>query len=131
MRIVCNVFLKDISNFFKNLHIPLEFAEFNLTLKLADQVYVTDQNNVTKTLISSHLYVDQVVLDEIEKIEYLKNHNNFNINISFLENFVKKDGSNITNESFDVFINNCRNTNDVFLMLIKDNNIIKLPNKKM
>ena len=120
MRVVCNVFLKDVSNFFKNLNIPLEFAEFNLTLKLADQIYVTDQNNVTQTLISSHLYVDQVVLDEIEKLEYLKNHNNFNINISFLENFVKKDSNNITNENFDVFINNCRNTNDVFLMLIKD-----------
>ena len=70
--------------------------------------------NVTQTLISSHLYVDQVVLDEIEKLEYLKNHNNFNINISFLENFVKKDNNNITKENFDVFINNCRNTNDVF-----------------
>ena len=32
MRVVCNVFLKDISNFFKNLHMPLMFSEFNLTL---------------------------------------------------------------------------------------------------
>ena len=130
MRVVCNVFLKDISNFYKNLNIPLEFAEFNLTIKLTDEIYVTDQINVTQTLVSSHLYVDQVVLDEIEKLEYLKNHNNFNINISFLENFVKKDNQNITNENFDVFMNNCRNTNDVFLMLIKDNNTLKLPNKK-
>ena len=130
MRVICNVFLKDISNFYKILYIPLEFAEFNLTLKLADEIYVTDQNNVTQTLISSHLYVDQVILDEIEKIEYMKNHNNFNINISFLENFVKKDNTNITNENFDVSINNVRNGNDVFLMLIKDNNILKIPNKK-
>ena len=131
MRVICNVFLKDISNFFKNLNVPLEFSEFNLTLKLADEVYVTDQANVTQTLITSHLYVDQVVLNEIEKIEYLKNHNNFNVNIPFLENFVKKDNNNITNENFDVFINNCRNTNDVFLMLIKDNNnTLNLPNKK-
>ena len=36
MRVVCNVFLKDISNFFKNLNIPLEFVEFNLTMKLVD-----------------------------------------------------------------------------------------------
>ena len=55
-RIVANVFLKDISNFFKNLNTPIEFAEFNLTLKLSDEIYVTDQNNVTQTLISSHLY---------------------------------------------------------------------------
>ena len=55
-------------------------------------------------------------------MEYLKNHNNFNVNITFLENYVKKDNSNITNEHFDVFANNVRNCNDLFLMLIKDNN---------
>ena len=131
MRIVCNVFLKDISNFFKHLNIPLEFAEFNLTLKLVDQIYVTDQDNVTQTSVSYHLYVDRVVLHEIEKFEYLKNHNNFNVNIIFLENFVKKDNNNITNENFDVFVNNVRNGNDLFLLLIKDNNnTLKLPNKK-
>ena len=131
MQIVCNIFLKDVSNFFKNLNIPLEFAEFNLTLKLVDQIYVTDQENVTQTLVSSHLYVDRVILDEIEKLEYLKNHNNFNVNITFLENYVKKDSNNITNENFDVFVNNVRNCNDLFLLLIKDNNnTLKLPNEK-
>ena len=130
MRVVCNVFLKDISNFFKNLNIPLEFSEFNLTLKLVDQIYVTDQENVTQILVSSHLYVDRVVLDELEKLEYLKNHN-FNFNITFLENYVKKNNNNITNENFDVFVNNVRNCNDLFLLLIKDNNnTLKLPNKK-
>ena len=131
MRVVCNVFLKDVSNFFKNLNIPLEFAEFNLILKLVDEIYVTDQENVTQTLVSSHLYVDRVILDELEKIEYMKNHNNFNVNITFLENYVKKNNNNITNESFDVFVNNVRNCNDLFLLLIKDNNnTLKLPNKK-
>ena len=131
MRVVCNVFLKDISKFFKNLNIPLEFAEFNLTLKLVDQIYVTDHDNVTQTLVSSHLYVDRVILHEIEKLEYLKNYNNFNVNITFLENYVKKDNNNITNEHFDVFVNNVRNCNDLFLLLIKDNNnTLKLPNKK-
>ena len=131
MQITCNVFLKDVSNFFKNLNIPLEFAEFNLILKLVDEIYVTDQENVNQTLVSSHLYVDRVILDELEKIEYMKNHNNFNVNITFLENYVKKDSNNITNENFDVFVNNVRNCNDLFLLLIKDNNnTLKLPNKK-
>ena len=131
MRVVCNILLRDISNFFKNLNIPLEFAEFNLTLKLVDQIYVTDQNDTTQTLVISHLYVDQVVLHEIEKIEFLNNHNNFNIDIPSLENFAKKDSQTINNNNFDTYINNCRNTNDVFLMLIKDdNNTLKLPNKK-
>ena len=131
MRVVCNLFLKDISNFFKNLNIPLEFAEFNLTMKLVDQIYVTDQDNVTQTIVSSHLYEDRVILHEIEKLEYLKNHNNFNVNITFFENYVKKDNNNITNENFDVFVNTVRNCNDLFLQLIKDNNnTLKLPNKK-
>ena len=133
MRVVCNVFLKYISNFFKNLNVPLEYNlnEFNLTLKLVDQIDVTDQENVTQTLVSSHLYVDRVILHEIEKLEYLKNHNNFNVNITFLENYVKKDNNNITNEHFDVFVDNVRNCNDLFLLLIKDNNnTLKLPNKK-
>ena len=131
MQVTCNVFLKDISNFFKNLNIPLEFAEFNLILKLVDEIYVTDQDNVTQTLVSSNLYVDRVILDEIEKLEYLKNHNNFDVNITFLENYVKKDSNNITNENFDVFVNNVRNRNDLFLLLIKDNNnTLKLPNKE-
>ena len=114
MRVVCNVFLKDISNFFKNLHISLKLAEFNSTLKLVDSIYVTDQANTTQTLVSSLLYVDQVVLHEIEEIQFIKNHNNFDVNISFLENFVKKDSQSITNTNFDVSANNCSNTNDIF-----------------
>ena len=90
MQIVCNVFLKDISNFFENLNIPLEFAEFNLALKLVDQICVTSDQDVTQTLVSSHLYVDRVILHEIKKLEYLKNHNNFNVNITFLEIMLKK-----------------------------------------
>ena len=62
MQIVCNVFLKDVSNFFKNLNIPIEYSEFNLTLKLVDQIYVTDQENESQTLVSSHLYVDRVYI---------------------------------------------------------------------
>ena len=135
MRVVCNVFLKDISNFFKNLHMPLKLAEFNITLKLVDSIYITDQANTTQTLVSSNLYVDQVVLHEIEEIQFVKNCNNFDVNISFLENYVKKDSQSITNGQFDVGANNCTNTNDMFLMLVKQNgvnnvNSLHLPNKR-
>ena len=137
MRVVCNVFLKDISNFFLNLHIPLIFSEFNLTLKLVDSIYVTDHANTTQTLVSSNLCVDQVILHEMEEIQFVKNHNNFDVNISFLENYVKKDSS-ITDGEFNVSGNNCSNTNDVFLMLVKDDvvtnnthtNTLRLPNKR-
>ena len=135
MRVVCNVFLKDISNFFKNLHMPLKLAEFNITLKLVDSIYVTDQGGTSQKLISANLYIDQVILHEMEEIQFLKNHNNFDINISFLENCVKKDSQSITNENFDASANNCTNTNDVFLMLVKENgennaNTLQMPNKR-
>ena len=131
MRVTCNVFLKDISNFFKTLHIPLKFSEFNITLRLVDQIYVTDQVNTSQTLVSASLYVDQVTLHEMEEIQFVKNYNNFDVNISFLENFVIRDSQNITNQEFNIGANNCTNTNDMFLMLVEDtNNTLRLPNKR-
>ena len=112
MRVTCNVFLKDISN----------FLEFNITLRLVDQIYVTDQANTTQTLVSANLYVDQVTLHEMGEIQFVKNYNNFDVNISFLENFVMRGSQSIANQEFNVSANNCTNTNDMFLMLIKDNN---------
>ena len=135
MRVVCNVFLKDVSNFFKNLHMPLKFSEFNLTLKLVDSIYVTDQDNTTQTLVSANLYVDQATLHEMEEIQFVKNYNDFDVNISFLENFVMRGTQSIMNGNFNVAANNCINTNDMFLMLIKDNgenntNTLQMPNKR-
>ena len=71
----------------------------------------------------------------MEEIQFVKNHNSFDINISFLENYVKKDSQSITNDEFDVGANNCANTNDVFLMLVKENgennaNTLQMPNKR-
>ena len=131
MRITCNVFLKDISNFFNNLHMPLKFSEFNITLKLVDSIYVTDQTGTSQTLVSASLYVDQVTLHEMEEIQFVKNYNNFDVNISFLENFVMKDTQSITDGDFNVGANNCTNTNDMFFMLVEDdNNTLRLPNKR-
>ena len=131
MRVLCNVLLKDISNFFRNLHMPLMFSEFNLTLKLVDSVYVTDQGNTTQTLASANLYVDQIELHEMEEIQFVKNYNNFDVNIPFLENYVIRDTQTIKNGDFNVPANNCTNTNDMFLMLIKDdNNTLQMPNKR-
>ena len=131
MKVTCNVFLKDISNFFKNLNMPLKFSEFNITLRLVDQIYVTDKTNTTQKLLSASLYVDQVELHEMEEIQFVKNYNNFDVNIPFLENFVIRDSQNITNQEFNIGANNCTNTNDMFLMLVEDaNNTLRLPNKR-
>ena len=117
---------------------PLKFSEFDITLKLVDSIYITDQANTTQTLVSSNLYVDQVALHEIEEIQFVRNYNNFNVSISFLKNYVKKDSQSITNGQFDVGANNYTNTNDMFLVLVKDDivtdnvhtNALRLPNKR-
>ena len=75
----------------------------------------------------------------MEEIQFVKNHNNFDVNISFLENFVKEDSQSITDGEFNVSGNNSSNTNDVFLMLVKDDvvtnnnhtNSLRLPNKRV
>ena len=98
---------------------------------MVDFIYVTDQTNTTQTLVSANLYVDQVTLHEMEEVQFVKNYNNFDVNISFLENFVIRDSQNITNQEFNIGANNCTNTNDMFLMLVEDNNnTLRLPNKR-
>ena len=111
------------------------FSEFNLTLKTVDSIYVSDQVGTSQELISANLYVDQVILHEMEEIQFVKNHNNFDVDISFLENYVKKDSQTITNDEFDIGANNCTNANDVFLMLVKENgennaNTLQMANKR-
>ena len=67
----------------------------------------------------------------MEEIQFVKNFNNFDVNISFLENFVIRDSQKITNQEFNIGANNCTNTNDMFLMLLQDNNnTLRLPNKR-
>ena len=41
-----------------------------------------------------------------------------------------KDSQSIKNGNFNVGANNCTNTNDMFLMLIKDSNTLQIPNKR-
>ena len=86
---------------------PLKFSEFNITLRLVDSIYVTNQDDTTQKLVSANLYVDQVELHEMEEIQFVKNYNNFDVNISFLENFVSKNSQSITNGDFNIGANNC------------------------
>ena len=67
----------------------------------------------------------------MEEIQFVKNYNNFDVNISFLENFVMRGTQSITNGNVNIAANNCTNTNDMFLMLIKDeNDTLQMSNKR-
>ena len=64
-------FLKDISEFFKNVTI-LKFAEFNIGLKFIENMIISSRENIETTIKSCHLFVKEVELYENDHIKYLK-----------------------------------------------------------
>ena len=63
------------------------------------------------------------------RLEYLKNINKFNKTIPIFENHVRINNNKIEGDNFNCFVNNVRNCKNIFLMLIKDDSIVKIPNK--
>ena len=58
------IFLKDISEFFKNVTV-LKFAEFNIGLKFIDNMIISSRENIETTIKSCHLF-------EKKKSNYMK-----------------------------------------------------------
>ena len=87
------IFLKDISDYFRQLTFPLEFAEYNISLQIVDQIYylASDMGSTTQTIKSALLYTDVCYLDEKNKVDYIKNINKFNKTIPMFINHVKID----------------------------------------
>ena len=79
--------------------------------------------------LNQHIYTDVCYLDEGNKIEYHKNINKFNKTIPIFENHVRINNDKIEGDNFNFFVNNVRNCKNIFLMLIKDDSIVKIPNK--
>ena len=53
------IFLKDISEFFKNVTI-MKFAEFNIGLKFIDNMIISSRENIEVVIKSCHLFVKEV-----------------------------------------------------------------------
>ena len=60
------IFLKDISDYFRQLDFAHEFGEYNISLQIVDQIYYLNDNmgNVTREIKSANLYTDVCYLDE-------------------------------------------------------------------
>ena len=86
-------------------------------------------NIESQTVKPAYSYTDVCYLDECNKIEYLKNINKFNKTIPIFENHVRINNDKIERDNFNFFVNNIRNCKNMFLMLIKDDSIVKIPNK--
>ena len=86
-------------------------------------------NIESQTVKSAYLYTDVCHLDEGNKIEYLKNINKFKKTIPILKIMLELITIKLKEIILTFFVNNVRNCKNIFLMLIKDDSIVKIPSK--
>ena len=124
------IYLKDISDYFRQLTFPLEFCEYDINIQVVDEIYYkTPAMNIGQTIKSAYLYTDICYLDEKTNLDYLKNINKFNKTIPIFDNNVVINNDKIVGNNFTININNVYNCKNMYLMFIKDNSIVKIPNK--
>ena len=115
-------FLKDISSFFNNVDI-MHYAEFDIIINLIDEIFVSSRDGITYDIKSAHLIVEEIKLNEEDELQYLKKLDNGYIKtINFLENHVKifNDKFNIVRQ--DLYVNNVRNGDSIYIYGILDAN---------
>ena len=125
------IYLKDISDYFRQLTFPLEFCDYDISIKVVNEIYYkADAANIERqTIKSAYLYTDICYLDEKTNLDYLKNINKFNKTIPFFDNNVVINNDKILGNNFTIHVNDVYNCKNMYLMLIKDNSIVKIPNK--
>ena len=125
------IYLKDISDYFRQLNFPLEFCEYNISIQVVDEIYhkAANMNIESQTIKSAYLFTDVCYLDENTNLDYLKNINKFNKTIPIFDNNVVINHDKIVGDNFTIHVNNVYNCKNMYLMFIKDNSIVKIPNK--
>ena len=86
-------------------------------------------NIESQTIKSAHLFTDVCYLDEKTNLDYLKNINKFNKTIPIFDNNVVINNDKIATNNFTINVNYVYNCKTMYLMFIKDNSIVKMPNK--
>ena len=116
------IFLKDISDFFKKIDL-IEFGEFNVDISFIDKIIVSKRDNITTTIKSCYLYVEEVKLSDEDHIRYLKLLNNgYTKSINFLENHTRIFDDKLTTINENFYINYVRNADSVYIYGILDSN---------
>ena len=125
------IYLKDISDYFRQLTFPLEFCEYNISIQVVDEIYykAANMNIESQTIKSAYLFTDVCYLDEKTNLDYLKNVNKFNKTIPIFDNNVVINNDKIGANNFTMHVNNVYNCKNIYLMFIKDGSIVKIPNK--
>ena len=125
------IYLKDISDYFRQLTFSLEFCAYDISIQVVNEIYykTAAMNIKSQTIKSAYLYTDICYLDEKTNLDYLKNINKFNKTIPFFVNNVIINNDKILGNNFTMHVNNVYNCKNMYLMFIKDNSIVKIPNK--
>ena len=125
------IYLKDISDYFRQMTFPLEFCDYDISIQVVDEIYYKAAaiNVESQTIKSAYLYTDICYLDEKTNLDYLKNINKFNKTIPFFDNNVVINNDKILGNNFTIHVNNVYNCKNMYLMFIKDGSIVKIPNK--
>ena len=69
------IFLKDISDFFKKVDL-IKFGEFSIDISFIDKIIISKRENITTSIKSCYLYVEEIKLSDEDHIRYLKLLNN-------------------------------------------------------
>ena len=125
------IYLKDVSDYFRQLSFPLEFCDYNISIQVVDEIYYKTKamNIESQTIKSAYLYTDICYLDEKTNLDYLKNINKFNKTIPIFDNNVVINNNEIAGNNFTIHINSVYNCKNMYLMFIKNDSIVKIPNK--
>ena len=124
------IYLKDISDYFRQLTFPLEFCEYNISIQVVDEIYYNNNKEIeSQTIKSAYLYTDVCYLDEKTNLDYLKNINKFNKTIPIFDNNVVINNGEIAGNNFTINVNSVYNCKNMYLMFIKNDSIVKIPNK--
>ena len=125
------IYLKDISDYFRQLNFRLEFCDYNLSIQVVDEIYykTTAMNIESQTIKSAYLFTDVCYLDGKTNLHYLKIINKFNKTLPIFDNNVVINHIKIAATNFTIHVNNVYNCKNMYLMFIKDNSIVKIPNK--
>ena len=103
------IYLKDISDYFRQLNFTLEFCEYNISIQIVDEIYHKNANMKieSQTIKSAYLFRT----------------------IPIFDNYVMINDDKIEGNNFTIHVNNVHNYKNMYLMFIKDNSIVKIPNK--
>ena len=116
------IFLKDISDFFKKVDL-IKFGEFNIDISFIDKIIISKRDDITTTIKSCFLYVEEIKLSDEDHIRYLKLLNNgYMKTINFLENHTRIFDDKLTTINENFYINNVRNADSVYIYGILDSN---------